>query len=393
MPKKQHYDKVISPTLHREEQREYSEAEEMLEIAMSDHPIMDEILGPIEHRPKNKVQMRHFIENLTPDARAACYEEMRHARQRIIEQRKSIYNHIAVNAESNFMSEEELIQRGICPNCKSNLLINRETGEAIRVGCRRYDCPVCGRYRAFRLKKALQTYLKKWKMVRMMTLTYRTTIFRDSLQCANLSSRIYARFTTNLRRHPLASTYERGFQYIRVAEFTPKGFLHYHVLIDRFVRWEVCIESWVRAINSVMGIEGNYIAMSKNTHHTTEEREANKKLYTGSVNFTTNRTCKQMRHDGTMSEKDAAAYVTKYVTKACSEFRTKYGELYQNQAKKFKVWTKSAQIAIFTHKESDGKWEFINLCVFDRTHALNLVTLELSSREDARRFAEKNKLI
>lgn len=380
-------------TLYKSEEKEYSIENESEEIQLEQHPVMAEML---QEKPKvthPKTLLRQKLANLPEETRKKWIEE----HQRKLASRKpvraAVYAHIQENKSSRDYQEEEYIKTGICPNCKSSLLFNHETGEAYRVGCKRYDCPVCGPYRAFRLKKALKSYLKKWSVIRMMTLTYRTTLFRDALQCANLSSKIFARFTTNLRRHSKASPREKGMQYVKVAEFTKNGFLHYHILIDRYVRWEVCIEAWNQAIRTALKLEGKYIAMNKNSKHTPEQREANKKLYSGSVNFTTNKTNSKIRIDGTMNSNDAAGYVTKYVTKACREFRKKYGELYQNQAKRFKVWTKSAQIAIFTHKEKSGKWEFINLKIYDKTHGLNLVTLELSSQIDSIALARKNGIV
>jgi hypothetical protein len=142
-----------------------------------------------------------------------------------------------------------------------------------------------------------------------------------------------------------------------------------------------------------MKIEGKYIAMSKKTNHTPDQRIENAKLYTGSVNFSSSKTSKAVRLDGSMNPASAASYITKYVIKACQEFRAKYGALYMNQARKFKVWTKSAQIAIFTHNPNSQNWEFINLRIFDRKFGLNLVTLELSSRMDSILLAQKNALI
>jgi hypothetical protein len=388
-----HNEEPIQGNQQLSEQKIYSIEEEIEELQMADHPIMAEILAEPTGYKLNKIQIRQLVENMTDSERKRIHEVNRARR----ESTKTLYERVANKGAEAIIAKKQgidaCIEKGVCPNCGGHMLQNMETGELLRIGCKRYDCPVCGKYRAFRLTKALRTYLKKWKMIRMMTLTYRTTIFRDALQCANYSSRIFATYTTNLRRHPQATGYEKGVQYIKFAEFTKNGFIHYHVLVDRYIRWEIAVEAWNKAIHTVMKIPGEYKAMSKKTNHTPEEREENKKHYVGSVNFTSRKQNEIVNIDGTIHYKKAAGYITKYVVKACKEFRAKYGELYQNQARKFKIWTKSARIAIFTHKTTNGVWQFLNLSTFGEGAILNLVTLELSSQEDSRHLAKKNDLI
>jgi transposase-like protein len=392
--------KAITPNAYNHRQElinkqtpEYNLNSEIEEINLVDHPIFEEIHTPSQMESDENSEDYIWEDRRTQQQRDDDAIRMQIEKDQRQKKLQGVANKMVETINSVRAGEEEMIKNGVCPNCNSYYLQNSETGEVFRLGCKRYDCPVCGKYRAVQLRKSLESYLKKWRMIRMMTLTYRTTIFRDELQCANLSSKIFARFTTNYRRHPRATEFERACQYVKTVEFTQSGYIHYHVLIDRFVRWEIMVESWIRAINTVMGIEGTYHAMSKNTNHTEEEREANRKLYTGSVNFKLKKHNPIIRIDGTVAPNKAAQYITKYVTKACGEFRKKFAELYEFQARKFKVWTKSAKIGIFTHKVKDGKWQFINLSEFDRTHVLNLVTLELSSQEYSKKLAVKNQFI
>jgi len=193
-----------------------------------------------------------------------------------------------------------------------------------------------------------------------------------------------------MRRATYASKREQAFQYVRIAEFTEKGFLHYHLIIDRYVRWQTMATAWNRAINTVMGFAGGFVA------HTRKEMEENPDIkkdmenYNGSVNFQSSKSQKYINLDGTISAKNAANYVVKYVVKAAQDFRAKFARLYMNEARRFKLYTKSARVCLFPPKESNGEWKFLCLNLpFERT-ATNIYTLVVSSQALSRKIAKNN---
>lgn len=307
----------------------------------------------------------------------------------------------ALNPEKIIISTDEIkqdkknqydedVKKGICPNCKTNFIVNTKTGEMVRLGCKRYDCPVCGKYRAFRLSKALKSYFKTFKTIRMMTLTFRTSIFANPHHCAMMSSKIMRYFTTYMRRADYAHKREQGFQYVRIAEFTENGFLHYHILIDRYLRWQTVCTAWNRAINTVMGIKGLFTAHTRDEMKDNPIFQKDMENYNGSVNFQSSKSQKYINIDGTISAKNAANYVVKYVVKAAKDFREKFALLYANEARRFKLYTKSAQICLFPPSESNGEWKFIRMSLESDEFELNIYTLVVTSQITALKIAKNN---
>lgn len=226
----------------------------------------------------------------------------------------------------------------VCPNLGIYHIVNTRTGELVQLPCKRYSCPSCGPKKAYKLKKALINKFECFDYVRMFTFTFRTSIFANPQHCINRSSEIWRRFINNVRRDKTLHKSLRNFQYVRLIEFTKRGYPHYHVLVDRYLPVQILANHWRHAINVVCRNSG----------------------YNGSVNA-----------KGIKTAKNAAAYVVKYVLKTANEFDINIGKYFEHKRCKLKLYTKSALMKLFFPSSSIDKWEFIIL--WELATAQNLI--------------------
>lgn len=208
-----------------------------------------------------------------------------------------------------------------CPRCQGLFFYNPDTAQILKMKCKTYSCPFCGGKKAKSLEIGITKWIEKWELRRLWTFTYRTTMFQDytDIECIKFSSQIWHYFITYVRRHPALNKTLRNFQYIRVLEFTKKGFPHYHCFFDRYLPIQIMHSCWCSAINTVMktsGTMGN-VDIAKHCHDAVK----------------------------------AAAYVVKYVLKSVDEFPSNRG---------FRLYTKSSRVSLFEKFAKNGKWYMIN---------------------------------
>ena len=235
----------------------------------------------------------------------------------------------------------------VCPHLGIYHIVNTATGELVQLPCKRYSCPSCGPKKAYKLKKALINKFECFDYVRMFTFTFRTTIFANPQHCILRSGEIWRRFLNNVRRDKTLHKSLRNFQYVRLVEFTKRGYPHYHVLTDRYLPVQILHNHWNHAINVVCRNRG----------------------YNGSVNA-----------KGIRTAKNAAAYVVKYVLKTAQDFETNIGKYYEHRRGKLKLYTKSALMKLFYPSSSIDKWEFIIL--WELATAQNLINKPLAQLPD-----------
>ncbi len=205
-----------------------------------------------------------------------------------------------------------------CPRTVGLKLLDTDTGELINVRCNTYACEYCGKKMRQRLYSAIHGYIREWQYIRMWTFTVKSAVFRNNADVGNkLISKIWHTFITYCRRSSELSDVSRNFNYIKLLEFHQSGLPHLHVIVDRYLRWNVIQSLWEKAIR-------RYTDLSCHVGHC-------------SVTFGTN-------------AKGAARYVAKYVTKSASS--THRGTLH--------LWSKSGRGSIFYKRESTGTWIFIS---------------------------------
>ena len=203
-----------------------------------------------------------------------------------------------------------------CPNTsRISYLINMDTGKTLPIACNRYDCPVCGPKKLYRLRNAIYIYLKGWEHVRMMTLSISTQIGENAEENYKILQECWRRFITELRRTKTLRADQRRFQYIRVPEMFASGYHHMHLLISHFLLQKDLFKIWRHICYEV----------TKNV------------LVGGSVNV-----------KDLPGAANGAYYVTKYVTKLITE-----------ASFIIRRYSKSGEIVLFVKTSPKGCWRFI----------------------------------
>jgi hypothetical protein len=220
-----------------------------------------------------------------------------------------------------------------CPNAEGLWLVNINTGEYHEANCKSYSCPFCSVKKKQRLYSALQGYLSQFHNIKLFTFTIRSSLFPSPELSVKPSSEIWRRFINNVRRSKLLSFEEKNFDYVRVSEYTKKGFVHFHVIIHTFLPLKIINGIWWDAINQVCHTRGRHgnIDISKRKH----------------------------------TAKSSASYVCKYVLKSAVVCYLKH-----------RLYSKSKSCVLFKKKESTHEWIFVNA----RHSPLDLEALSFSSQ-------------
>jgi hypothetical protein len=257
-----------------------------------------------------------------------------------------------------------------CPNCKSFYLQCEITGDIIRLGCKRYDCEFCGRKKALKLKKALNKYLSSFKFIRMFTYTVRTTLFKEPSHWNLISSEVWRRYINNIRRNPFLSEKQKAFQYIKVCEFTKKGYIHFHVIQTEYIEWKHCYRAWNEAIS---------ILTNRNLVWSDNKIINGDQL--GAVNII-----------GISNHKHASNYVVKYLVKSAIDLRNSSQKLVGLPNERIRLWSKSGRVAFFAKKHTVHAWRFCIMAREDLDALLNLYILDITSQDLAEKIDKTNKL-
>jgi hypothetical protein len=231
-----------------------------------------------------------------------------------------------------------------CPNAEGLWLVNLKTGEYHEANCKSYSCPYCSTKKKQRLYSALRSYLSQFTNIKLFTFTIRSSLFASPELSVKPSSEIWRRFINNVRRCSFLSYEEKNFDYVRVSEYTKKGFVHFHVIVHTYLPLKILNNIWWTAINQVCHTKGRHgnIDISKHKH----------------------------------TSKSAAGYVCKYVLKSAVVCYLKH-----------RLYSKSKSCILFKKKVSNGEWLFVNA----RNSRIDLEALSFSSqkRKDDRK-KEKN---
>lgn len=258
-----------------------------------------------------------------------------------------------------------------CPNCFGYYIRNHVTGEIVRLGCNRYDCSHCGKIKAWKFKKALKKYLDTFKLIKFWTFNVRTTSFYNAPQWNRMSGEVWRRFINNIRRNKELTKFQRTFQYVKVAEFTQKGYIHFHVVINCYLPHAVVYKAWNDAISIVFDLPLIYDQNGKLNENSL-----------GGVNIIQ-----------IPNSKTASNYLTKYLLKASAEITQKSELILGIARKRIRLYTKSNKVAFFPKKHGANAWLFINAGAFSETEAIYLNILAITSPELATKYIkdiEKN---
>ena len=230
-----------------------------------------------------------------------------------------------------------------CLHCDGLFFINVLTGEKISAKCKSYSCEYCGPRKAFRLEQALAVYFKQFKHIRMFTFTFRTTAFDNAGAENKAASEIWRRFVNNLRRCNSLVDAQKNVNFVRVLEFTKRGYPHFHCFFMEYLPIQVIQGLWNNAVNKILGSTG----------------------CNGNVNVSYSGPAGKNKGKPNFTAESAAKYAAKYVLKAAREKKDN-----------MRLWSKSNSVSIFPSHISTGEWTFLNM----RSSLLNLEELSVTSR-------------
>lgn len=258
-----------------------------------------------------------------------------------------------------------------CPHCHGYYLINQITGEICRLGCNRYDCSHCGKIKTWKFTKALKNYLSRFHTTKLWTFNVRTNKYHNNKYFNKYSSEVWRRFCNNLRRDKSLTDFQRKFQFIKVAEFTKAGFIHFHVVFNCYLDQRRVYYHWNNALSSVFEIPLKY---------NEDGKLGNNSL--GGVNFV-KRVNKQNLHK----------YLAKYLVKSCKDISEDSGELLGVERQRVRIYTKSYGIVFFPKKQGVNPWLFVRAGGEGKTEALFLELMAVTSPELLENWAKNNEFL
>lgn len=224
------------------------------------------------------------------------------------------------------VKKTELISHNIdnnvvnCARTAGLRFLNRTTGEIRAVRCKCYSCEFCGKRKVQRLFSAVERYFSQFTYIRMWTFTAAPSGLSLS-DHRKMMQKAWTVFWKEFRRSKFIAEKQRKVKYFRVVEAHQSGYIHYHVLVTEWMKWEFVQNLWNWSLAKVLKVS----------------LEPQKRL--GSVNV-----------KASHSAKSAAGYVAKYVIKAVKE----------GLNQRIRKWSRSEKTAIFdvpVKDESQGKWE------------------------------------
>ena len=235
------------------------------------------------------------------------------------------------------------IKLSYCPRCQGLYFFNIRTGQYGNANCKAYCCDYCGPKKAYKLELALCDYFQQYKHLRLFTFTFRTTAIDESGFNNKIASEIWRRFINNLRRSTSLNDCQRNVDYVRVLEYTKRGYPHFHVFMSEYMPIQVIRGIWHNAINQVLGSKG----------------------VNGNVQVTYSGSATSKNDKGNYTPEKASKYVAKYVVKTAKE-----------KKEGLRNWSKSGKVKIFPDKLFSCGWFFFN----ERSLNLNLNEFCVTSR-------------
>ncbi len=116
-----------------------------------------------------------------------------------------------------------------------------------RLGCKSWDCPICGPKKASRLRRAIIEKAQEKKLKRFLTLTL------DPRKCTAEQSVSYIRQCWHKFRTYLKRFCGRTISFITILELQRSGYAHLHVLVDSYIP-----QKWIQGAWQAIG-GGKYV--------------------------------------------------------------------------------------------------------------------------------------
>lgn len=219
-------------------------------------------------------------------------------------------------------------------NLASKRIYNPQTGEVRELHCNSWLCPECSKRKKAILLNGIKLYFCHSRYVRLWTFTASSANISIS-EHTQLMRAAFHVFLKNIRRSKALNEETRRFKYVRVVEFHKSGYIHFHLLIDKFIPQSLVASIWQAALLTVHP------------------------AYTDSTNG-------YVFVRAQMSAKIAAGYVVKYVVKSVEDGVCTIAR-----------WTKAKGTPIFARYRSDVKWLVLEFTSTGRLFSSSLELLQL----------------
>jgi hypothetical protein len=204
----------------------------------------------------------------------------------------------------------------MCERLKDFIIINLDNGERAVPNCKAYSCPECGPKKVAKLKYCIYEELQKWNQVRLWTFTLSFNVGGTIEKHYKILQECWRRLNIYMRRNKSITKDQRQYRYIKLIEEHKSGYIHFHVLLDKFLPQKIVQTCWENIIQDI----------TKTNRHTG-----------------------QVWVKGNLTPENGAYYVTKYVSKAIKDIGIK--------ARRYSV---SIDGKLFPTKEKDGTWIFFH---------------------------------
>lgn len=158
----------------------------------------------------------------------------------------------ACGANSDFLLDRETGEICNCVRAKNLRLVSHVSGKRCFVRCKTYRCESCGTAKKIIIQKKLQEFLETCQYVRMWTFTISSS-FTSLEENAQIWSKAWRRFVTELRRDFALSEIQRKCSYFRVAEIHKSGYIHYHVCVNQYLPVKIIRALWQKCVAYALG--------------------------------------------------------------------------------------------------------------------------------------------
>ena len=203
-----------------------------------------------------------------------------------------------------------------CPTPSTfGYLLDSRDGSTKELGCNRWTCPYCSIKLRGRLFFASQRYFKKFKYIRMWTFTLQHTEEDSEYSHYLKLKEVWRRFVTEIRRSKYLRQDQRKFEFFKCLDLHESGFIHFHVLVNVFLPYKWCQDTWEHIAQELLGT----------------------KNHVGACNVI-----------AIPSAKIASSYVVSYVQKVALSFY-----------KGIRRWSKSNKLRLFDYSKSTSTWHFM----------------------------------
>lgn len=154
--------------------------------------------------------------------------------------------------ENNFLLDKETGEICNCVRAKNIRLVSHVSGKVHFVRCKTYKCESCGTAKKIKIQQKLQEFLNTCDYIRMWTFTI-SSKFSSIEENAQIWSKAWRRFITELRRDFALSEIQRKCSYFRVAEIHKSGYIHYHVCVNKYLPVKIIRALWQKCVAYALG--------------------------------------------------------------------------------------------------------------------------------------------